>query len=122
MFTLIVHAVEKLHSINVTHGDLKPENIFLTNNCFPVIGGYSNSMHIGELYNRKQQLSLGTEKFRAPEIAKYNKLVVDHYDSMSADVFGLGHILYNLLTLKPYNGTESLYFISPSYDYHCELK
>lgn len=95
-----------MHDKKILHRDLKSQNIFLTKNNEVKIGDFGISK---VLENTKEfaKTSLGTPYYLSPEICMGQK-----YDYKS-DVWMLGCILYELLTLrKPFEG-DSLAVSNP---------
>ena len=87
-----------LHSINITHRDIKPDNILIKN----------NEMKIGDFgfANQSQQLKtcLGTWPYMSPELILQQE---DLY-SEKIDVWALNTLLYRLLTNKFYFSMKKL--------------
>ena len=89
--------IKEIHDKNIIHRDLKPENIFLNKKYEVKIGDFGISK---EFFSYKQytvtQNKQGTLHYAPPEIltgGKYNK---------KADIWSLGCIIYELLTLRIY--------------------
>lgn len=94
-------ALEFLHSRGVTHGNLKPENIFLTGNGVK-LGGIG----LGRLEEGRNLLEVPllhlTAAYLAPE-----QILGQPLDART-DLYALGIILYRLFTGQlPYQGTEA---------------
>ncbi len=93
-FLQISIALNYLHKLNIIHRDIKPANIFVDKH---------NNIKLGDLgiikmmktYMMYGQTQIGTPLYMSPEIYKRER-----YDS-KADVWALGCILYELMTLKP---------------------
>lgn len=94
-FLQICSAIKYIHSKNILHRDLKPSNIFMESfECLKVGDfGLSKQLNNSSDYTKSY---CGTPLYMAPEILKrqpYNK---------KADIYSLGCILYELLTLQIY--------------------
>ncbi|MBX7074897.1 MAG: protein kinase [Pirellulales bacterium] len=95
----IAEGVEHAHSRGVLHRDLKPSNILLTTEETPKISDFG----LAKLLNEERDLTftgepLGTACYMAPEQA----IGVDA--GPATDIYGLGAILYELLTGEPPHG------------------
>ncbi|KNC47759.1 AGC/PDK1 protein kinase [Thecamonas trahens ATCC 50062] len=109
----LVSALEFLHSKNVVHRDLKPENVLITADWHlkitdfgtakllePADGGEGEGEGDGgagdgtasETTMARSNSFLGTAEYVSPE------LLTDKYTCKASDLWGLGCILYQLLT------------------------
>lgn len=105
IFEQICYAIDYIHSKNILHRDLKPENIFLRDpliefdDIFIKIGDFGISKQL--VYNNGYaKTRCGTYRYMAPEVLDglpYGK---------KADIYGLGCILFELLTLRKYEYPE----------------
>jgi predicted Ser/Thr protein kinase len=95
----VVEAVEFAHRQNIVHRDLKPDNVLIDNDGRPRVTDFGLAKQMGEgdagLTGTGQVL--GTPAFMAPEQAMGKSEDV----GKPADIYGLGGILYFLLTGKP---------------------
>ena len=94
IFLQICFGLREIHKYNIIHRDIKPENIFIDEFNNIKIGDFGISKKLGtNIDNAKSKV--GTLFYAAPEIikGKYNKKV---------DIYALGCILYELLTLNIY--------------------
>ncbi|MEK6235321.1 MAG: serine/threonine protein kinase, partial [Planctomycetales bacterium] len=94
----IAEAIAFAHDRGVIHRDLKPANVLLDENGRPLVADFGLAKKIGqdsELTGTGQ--ILGTPAYMAPEQAAGRTDEV----GVRSDVYGLGTILYHLLTGRP---------------------
>ncbi|XP_076119071.1 death-associated protein kinase 2 isoform X2 [Alosa pseudoharengus] len=90
----ILDGIQYLHSRNIVHFDLKPENIMLLNNKVPlpriklIDFGLAHKIEDGVEFKN----IFGTPEFVAPEIVNYEPL------GLEADMWSIGVITYILLS------------------------
>jgi len=98
----IAEGVAAIHACGLLHLDLKPSNILIGDDDRPRIVDFGLATTVGS--DRLRQIS-GTPAYMAPEQARGD---INRIDARS-DVFGLGAVLYELLTgLPPYQGESQL--------------
>lgn len=93
IITQVCDGVGAAHRQNIIHRDIKPANVFLLE------GDHVKVLDFGVAHFQNSQLTnsgvlLGTINYMAPE--QITGIKVDH----RADIFSIGVILYELLTLK----------------------
>jgi serine/threonine protein kinase len=95
---VLARTIEFAHRKGVLHRDLKPSNVLLTAEGTPKIADFGLATRIG-LDNELTGTGtlLGTPSYMAPEQAQKSAGRV----GPAADVYGLGSILYELLTGRP---------------------
>jgi len=82
-----------MHKIKIMHRDLKSANIFLSNDTIAKLG----DMNVSKVTNTKglNYTQTGTPYYASPEVWRD-----EPYDNKS-DVWSLGCVLYEMITLKP---------------------
>jgi serine/threonine-protein kinase len=95
----LADAVEYAHRRGILHRDLKPANVLLTADGVPKITdfGLAKDLRDGAAELTKEGACVGTPAYFAPEQAGGRPETI----GPSTDVFGLGGILYCLLTGRP---------------------
>lgn len=91
-FTQVCSAIEYIHSKRILHRDIKPANIFMTHDGVVKLGDFGLGRFFSQ--NTQQALTLlGTFYYMSPE-----RIQESGY-SFSSDVWSLGCVLYELITL-----------------------
>lgn len=94
----ITVAMMFMHNKDIEHRDIKTQNIFISSDGIIRLGDFGISRKI-EKNNDKLKTAAGTPYFMAPET-----ITGDSYDE-KADMWSVGVILYELITLKkPFEG------------------
>lgn len=89
----ITLAIMVMHAKNILHRDIKTQNIFICSNGTLKLGDFGISREL-ESNDAKAGTSCGTPLFMPPEVCTGKPY--DH----KADVWAVGVILYELITLK----------------------
>lgn len=94
--------MQYLHSKQIIHLDLRPENILLNESLQPKINDFYTSIKIGKNNESSLQKNTATIDYMAPEV------VNDDYYSTAADVYSFGVTVHEILTCnKPYEGSTT---------------
>lgn len=101
----VARAVQCAHDAGVIHRDLKPSNILVGADGRPRVSDFGLARHVCD--NEQSTLTgqmLGSPNFTSPEQASGDGVAV----GPSADIWGLGSVLYFLLTGRPpFNGESA---------------
>ena len=103
---ILAGAIQAAHQVRVIHRDLKPANVLLTETGELKVTDFGLAKRQDVGMNTASGDILGTPAYMAPEQAGSNDRV-----SAATDVYGLGAILFELLTGRPPFEGESQYDI-----------
>jgi serine/threonine protein kinase len=96
----IIEAVQYFHHRCVIHRDLKPKNIFLMEDKTIKIGDFGVSRE--GIQGSSKMTIIGSRVYMAPEVLEEEKY------GLSADIWSLGCILYQLMANKdPFKGKNN---------------
>jgi serine/threonine protein kinase len=98
--SLVAEGVAAVHDRGLVHRDIKPANVILGDDGIPRLIDFGLAAYLGS--NRLQERG-GSPPYMAPEQARVESDRID----FRTDVFGLGALLYMLLTGQtPYTGSD----------------
>jgi len=103
LFFNIVQGIKEMHKKGVAHLDIKPENIFVSNNMTAKVGDFGSCYFWNKKTNPTGLISgvVGTRFYYAPEVK------TNAYDAFKADIYSLGILFYVMLTgAWPFAGTN----------------
>lgn len=92
-FCPVVKALEFLHESGIVHRKIVPENVFLTPEGVVKLGDFGLGK-TADIKFDKRVLNYGTSKYTAPELLDGSK------GDRRSDVWAMGCLLYELLTLQ----------------------
>jgi serine/threonine protein kinase len=93
---LLAEAMDYAHRLDVLHLDLKPANVLTGPGGEPLIADFGLARRVDASGLGGEEIS-GTPSYMAPEQA----MLRSHPLTASTDIYGLGAILYELLTAQP---------------------
>jgi serine/threonine protein kinase/tetratricopeptide (TPR) repeat protein len=108
-FHTVCRAVAFAHGKGIVHRDLKPANVLITRDRRPVVTDFGLAKFLQQATSAEAPHTatgaiLGTPGYMAPEQADGSS----HHFDCTTDVYGLGAILYALLTGRPPHRGDSI--------------
>ena len=98
LFSQLVLALDHMHHHRVVHRDLKPENVLVSREGLLKVGDFGLSRQLTSAHGAAST-RCGTPFYMAPEI------ILGEPSGRAADIWALGVMLYELLTLhRPFEG------------------
>jgi serine/threonine-protein kinase len=98
----ICRALAAAHDAGLVHRDVKPQNLLLGSNRLLKLGDFGIAFGLGGTRLTMAGTVLGTAAYLAPEQARGEEVTA------AADVYGVGAVLYELLTGRPPRTPTSL--------------
>lgn len=90
IFVQILLALKQMHDLGMAHRDLKLANVYLMGTGDVKVGDFGTCRKMENLFTTL----VGTPVYMAPEVLRNEPY------SLSSDVWSLGHLIYELCTLK----------------------
>lgn len=100
----VAEGVHAAHDVGVIHRDLKPQNILVAPDGTPKVTDFGLARLQGDSFHSRSGDIVGTWSYMSPEQVAGDSAAIDR----RSDVFSLGVVLYELLTLRlPFEGDTS---------------
>jgi len=97
----IADGLNTAHKADITHRDIKSQNIIVSDNCPPKIIDFGIAKQVGMTEITKDGTTLGTQCYMSPEQLHGSKI------DQRSDIFSYGVVLYEMATGKlPFSGAH----------------
>jgi WD40 repeat protein len=93
----VAEAVDYAHRLSVLHLDLKPGNVLIDETGQPLVADFGLARRLDQILPDAGEDVSGTPSYMAPEQAQAGSIAIGR----ATDIYGLGAILYELLTGRP---------------------
>ncbi|MEW5848275.1 MAG: serine/threonine-protein kinase [Myxococcota bacterium] len=97
VFLKVCDAVSFAHSMGIIHRDIKPQNVVVGSFGQVYLMDWGTAQRLGAAHQDPPGTVVGTLAYLSPEQARGDTAALDE----RTDVFGLGAVLYQILTLSP---------------------
>lgn len=98
VFEQVLQGCSHLHRIEMSHGDIKPQNILVSAECVKLTD-FGSSALPEDMYARTRENG-GTILYSAPEIVGATLATRDNSARYLSDIYSLGVLLYHLVTAR----------------------
>ena len=105
----LLEGLQYLHSLNIIHGSIKPENIFLEHHLSPDSVKLSDYRNASLFSNKLVEEEPSRIRFLPPEALKEEEIEMKR---QSSDIWSCGMVMYYLLSQGKhaiFDGTESFF-------------
>lgn len=98
IYEQILNGVAYIHSLGMSHGDIKPQNVLVSGDQVKITD-FGSSVLPEDMYARTRDNG-GTILYSAPEVVGSMRRGRSRSEVFSADIYSLGVLLYHLVTSR----------------------